>query len=83
MCRTKLNEAEHKWHDALEASGLPDPEEERSRIIRMLTAEGARTGRIYSEEDAAEVAQTIEERKTEQFHKMMLRKYREKRQNNS
>lgn len=79
-CRVKLNTTEQSWHDALEESGLPDPEEERDRLIRMLTLEGKRNGRVYSEDEIGEVKQAVEQRKSEEYHQIMLRKYREKKQ---
>ena len=77
-CRVQVNETEHTWCDALEEAGIPDPTDERARVIRMLTLESKRDGKVYTEADAAEVQQRVEQRKSEEYHKIMLEKYRVK-----
>jgi len=80
LCRVKVNEAQEKYFDALSESDLPDPDEERARIHRLLIQESSRDGRVYGLEDVEMLQERVSQRKAEAFHQDMLRKYREKQQ---
>lgn len=79
LSTTKVSDTQQIYYDLLSALDEPDPDEERSRIIRLLTIESARDGRVYGEEDVAMLTERANRRKAEAFHRDMLQKYREKR----
>lgn len=77
-CRVEVNAAEHHHCNVLEKSGLPDPDDERSRVQRMLTQESARNGIIYTESDASMLQERIAKRKAAELHKVYLQNYLDK-----
>ena len=77
-CRVDVNAAEDRYHNELEKSGLPDPDEERVRIQKILILEGARNGKVYTEADVGMLQERVIKRKAEELHKVYLQRYLEK-----